>query len=109
MESITAGDLVKVATGGPELDGIVFDVPSHNKAVVAMMDSKRGPVFRTVNISDAQRAHGGGPGRRGAAPADPPDAAARALRRRAAAAGPGRAAPRTRARRRIAPPAVSRG
>jgi hypothetical protein len=51
MESTTAGDLVKVATGGPELDGIVFDVPSHNKAVVALMDSGRGPVFRTVNIS----------------------------------------------------------
>jgi hypothetical protein len=51
MESTTAGDLVKVATGGPELDGIVFDVPSHNKVVVAIMDSARGPVFRTVNVS----------------------------------------------------------
>jgi hypothetical protein len=51
MESTTAGDLVKVATGGPELDGIVFDVPSHNKAVVAIVDSGRGPVFRTVNVS----------------------------------------------------------
>ncbi len=51
MESITAGDLVKVATAGPQLDGIVFDVPSHNKAVVAMMDSKRGAVLRTVNLT----------------------------------------------------------
>jgi hypothetical protein len=51
MESTTAGDLVKVATGGPELDGIVFDVPSHNKAVVALIDSGRGPVLRTVNVS----------------------------------------------------------
>lgn len=51
MESTTAGDLVKVATGGPELDGIVFDVPSHNKVVVAIIDRERGPVLRTVNVS----------------------------------------------------------
>src|SRR3954452_5308801 len=48
MEEIHPGDLVKVATGGPEIDGIVFDVPSHSKVVVALVDSSRGPVFRTV-------------------------------------------------------------
>jgi hypothetical protein len=49
MESISAGELVKVATGGPQLDGIVFDTPSSSKVVVAVVDSTRGPVFRTVH------------------------------------------------------------
>jgi hypothetical protein len=38
---------VTVATGGPELDGIVFDVPSRSKVVVAVVDASRGPVLRT--------------------------------------------------------------
>lgn len=49
MESTTAGELVKVAGGGPELDGIVFDAPSRTKVVVAVVDPARGPVFRTVH------------------------------------------------------------
>lgn len=49
MESIGAGELVKVADGGPELDGIVFDTPSHSKVIVAVVDRARGPVFRTVH------------------------------------------------------------
>jgi hypothetical protein len=49
MESISVGELVKVAGGGPELDGIVFDTPSSSKAVVAVVDPARGPMFRTVN------------------------------------------------------------
>lgn len=49
MESVGIGELVKVAAGGPELDGIVFDTPSRTKAVVAVMDAGRGPVFRTVH------------------------------------------------------------
>ena len=49
MEPTSAGDLVKVAGGGPELDGIVFDTPSHSKVVVAVVDPGRGPVFRTVH------------------------------------------------------------
>ena len=49
MEPLTAGQLVKVAAGGPELDGIVFDVPSAAKAVVAVIDPSRGPVMRTVS------------------------------------------------------------
>jgi hypothetical protein len=43
------GELVRVASGGPELDGIVFDIPSRSKVVVAVVDPGRGPVFRTVH------------------------------------------------------------
>ena len=49
MESTSPGDLVRVASGGPELDGIVFDVPSRTKVVVAVVDPAKGPVFRTVH------------------------------------------------------------
>jgi hypothetical protein len=51
MDSIGAGELVKVADGGPEVDGIVFDTPSSSKVVVAVVDRARGPVFRTVHPS----------------------------------------------------------
>jgi hypothetical protein len=51
MESTSIGDLVKVADGGPQLDGIVFDLPSRTKVVVAVVDPSRGPVFRTVSPS----------------------------------------------------------
>jgi len=49
MESPSAGEPVKVAGEGPELDGIVFDVPSRSKVVVAVVEPRRGPVFRTVH------------------------------------------------------------
>lgn len=49
MELAGVGELVKVTDGGPELDGIVFDTPSRSKVVVAVVDPKRGPMFRTVN------------------------------------------------------------
>jgi hypothetical protein len=49
MEEVSPGELVKVAAGGPELDGIVFHVPSRSKVVVAVMDPGRGPIFRTVH------------------------------------------------------------
>jgi hypothetical protein len=49
MESTSAGELVTVASGGPELDGIVFDTPSRTKVVVAVVDRAKGPVFRTVH------------------------------------------------------------
>jgi len=49
MESTSAGELVKVASGGPELDGIVFDTPSRSKVVVAVVDRGRGPLFRAVH------------------------------------------------------------
>jgi hypothetical protein len=45
----SVGELVKVAGGGPELDGIVFDTPSSTKVVVAVVDPTRGPLFRTVH------------------------------------------------------------
>ena len=49
MDSTSVGDLVKVDDGGPPLDGIVFDVPSRSKVVVAVVDPSRGPMFRTVH------------------------------------------------------------
>jgi hypothetical protein len=44
-----SNQLVKVATTGPALDGIVFDTPNSLKVVVAVMDPARGPVFRTFS------------------------------------------------------------
>jgi hypothetical protein len=49
VDVITAGDLVTVASVGPVLDGIVLDTPSSSKVVVAVIDTKRGPLFRTVS------------------------------------------------------------
>jgi hypothetical protein len=51
MESTSIGERVKVADGGPQLDGIVFDIPSRTKVVVAVVDPSRGPMFRTVRPS----------------------------------------------------------
>ncbi len=49
MDEAEIGDLVKVVTAGPEIDGIVFELPSDAKAVVAMVDRERGTVLRTVS------------------------------------------------------------
>jgi hypothetical protein len=49
MDPKSEVELVRVADGGPEVDGIVFDTPSKTKVVVAVMDQARGPVFRTVH------------------------------------------------------------
>jgi hypothetical protein len=49
MDAASVGELVKVADGGAELDGLVFDRPSSSKVIVAVVDPTRGPVFRTVN------------------------------------------------------------
>ena len=49
MQTAAAGDLVKVTTAGPLIDGIVFDTPSTSKVVVAVIDRAKGPVFRTVH------------------------------------------------------------
>jgi hypothetical protein len=48
MDVTTTGGLVSVAGRGPALDGIVFDIPSVSKVVVAVVDPKHGPLFRTV-------------------------------------------------------------
>jgi hypothetical protein len=48
MEQPGTTDQVTVATGSARIDGIVADMPSASKAVVAVMDRKRGPVLRTV-------------------------------------------------------------
>ena len=48
MDTITVGELVTVTTDGPTLNGIVFDVPSTAKTVVAVVDRTRGPVLRSV-------------------------------------------------------------
>jgi hypothetical protein len=45
---MVVGERVTVATGGAGVDGIVFDTPSAGKVVVAIFDSGRGPVLRTV-------------------------------------------------------------
>src|SRR3954462_11571022 len=68
MESIGAGELVKVAGGGPELDGIVFDTPSSSKVVVAVVDPSRGPVFRTVPVDTLSARSEAGPGARALPP-----------------------------------------
>ena len=52
--------LVTVTDGGRPRDGIVFDRPSPTKVVVAVIDQRRGPVFRTLNPSAlSQRAEPG--------------------------------------------------
>jgi hypothetical protein len=64
MEPTSTGELVKVASGGPELDGIVFDTPSRSKVVVAVVDPGRGPVFRTVHPTALTERTEEGPGDR---------------------------------------------
>jgi hypothetical protein len=49
MERTSDSELVKVADGGREVDGIVFDAPSRSKVTVAVMDPARGPQFRTFH------------------------------------------------------------
>src|SRR3954452_12494849 len=48
MEPPAVGELVHVSTGGPPVDGIVFEIPSARKVVVVVADPRRGPVLRTV-------------------------------------------------------------
>jgi hypothetical protein len=49
MKRTSDTELVKLADGGRELDGIVFNAPSKSKVTVAVMDPARGPQFRTVH------------------------------------------------------------
>jgi hypothetical protein len=61
MGPMRAGDLVTISGDGPSLDAIVFDTPSNSKVVVAVMDSRRGPVLRTVHPRDLTERSGAGP------------------------------------------------
>jgi hypothetical protein len=49
METTAIGDLVSVGGAGAPRDGIVYDTPSPSKVVVAGVDPRRGPGFRTVH------------------------------------------------------------
>lgn len=49
MEPFLVGQLVKVSTGGPAIDGIVVSIPSSHKVAVAVVDAQRGPVLQTVS------------------------------------------------------------
>lgn len=49
MDSVHPGDLVQVADESREQAGIVFDTPSPLKVIVAVVDARRGPLFRTVH------------------------------------------------------------
>lgn len=49
VKTVAIGDLVTVTGPGAPLDGLVFDTPSRAKAVVAVVDPHRGPVFRIVH------------------------------------------------------------
>jgi hypothetical protein len=51
---VKPNELVTVSGAGKPVDGIVFDTPSRSKVVVAVMQSGRGPVFRTVNPRDLE-------------------------------------------------------
>jgi hypothetical protein len=61
MDSAGVGQLVKVAVGGPALDGIVFDTPSRSKVLVAVVDPARGPVFLTVHPDALSQREGESP------------------------------------------------
>lgn len=61
VDAATPGELVKVADGGTELDGLVFDRPSSSKVIVAVVDPTRGPLFRTVNPNALTRREQEGP------------------------------------------------
>lgn len=61
MESPAIGALVTVAGEHAETDGIVFDTPSRSKTVVAVMDTARGPVFRSVHPNTLTERENEGP------------------------------------------------
>jgi hypothetical protein len=61
MEQPSGGELVTVARKGGARDGIVFDVPSASKVVVALSDRTRGPILRTVHPSELTERSEAGP------------------------------------------------
>ncbi|HEV7806131.1 MAG TPA: hypothetical protein VGO80_09945 [Solirubrobacteraceae bacterium] len=62
MKPPRAGELVTIGTGTSRLDAIVFDTPSRSKVVVAVVDSARGPVMRTVHPDTLSERTAAGPG-----------------------------------------------
>jgi hypothetical protein len=81
MEPTRVGDLVTVEGTGRDVSGIVFDLPSPAKAIVAVIDRKRGPVLRTFDVKAlSERTE-----------ETPEDHALRLLVRRSAASGRGSA------------------
>ena len=46
---MTTGQRVTLTEDGRQRDGLVFDMPSASKVVVAVIDRRRGPVLRTVH------------------------------------------------------------
>jgi hypothetical protein len=61
MEPFEVNQLVTVSEGGPPLDGIVVGHPSAHKLVVALVDPKRGPVFKTVGTEAVAEREAEGP------------------------------------------------
>ena len=51
MKPLHEGQLVKVTENGTAVDGIVFQVESVLKAIVAVPDEEHGAAFRTVHRS----------------------------------------------------------
>lgn len=49
MTSLRAGELVTVAAEHGERDGIVFQIPSRSKILVAVTDATRGAVMRSFH------------------------------------------------------------
>ena len=61
MEPQSDSELVTVADGERKLYGIVFEAPSKSKVTVAVMDRKRGPVFRTFSADSLTERTDAGP------------------------------------------------
>lgn len=55
---------MRVSGSGPDVDGIVFDTPSHTKVVVAVIDPAKGAVFRSFNTNALSERTEDGPGDR---------------------------------------------
>lgn len=61
MEPQEIGDRVMITGIEPAMDGILFDRPSRSKAVVAVVDPVRGPVFRTLDPKTLKKRSQDGP------------------------------------------------
>jgi hypothetical protein len=61
MEPFDVNQLVTVSEGGPPVDGIVVAHPNAHKVVVAVVDPKRGPVFKTLGTEALTEREAEGP------------------------------------------------